>query len=36
MDIILIGRYGNKGYTDEKPEIKWTEYYARYLLENYA
>jgi hypothetical protein len=26
----------DKGYTDEKPEIKWTEYYARYLLENYA
>lgn len=26
----------DKRYSEEKPEIKWTEFYARYLLENYS
>ena len=26
----------DKRYTAEEPEMRWTEYYARYLLENYA
>lgn len=26
----------DKMYTAEAPDIKWNEYYARYLLENYS
>ena len=26
----------DKMYTAEAPEIRWNEYYARYLLENYS
>lgn len=26
----------DKMYTAEAPEIRWNEFYARYLLENYA